>query len=85
MFSVSGIIVDKRRTALTPEMIDALVFLNKNSFMLELNNECSTKPKPDLILEIDNESEKEELVEDLKQAVDVDEVFINESESDGSE
>jgi len=30
VFSVAGIVVDKRRAALTPEMIDALVFLNKN-------------------------------------------------------
>ena len=53
---MAGIVMDKRRAALTPEMIDALVFLNKNSFMLGLNNECPTNPKPDLILEIDDES-----------------------------
>jgi len=29
VFSVAGIVVDKRRSALTPEMIDALVFLIK--------------------------------------------------------
>ena len=85
VFSVAGIVVDKRRAALTPEMIDALVFLNKNSFMLGLNNECPTKPKPDLILETDDESENEELVEDLEEALDVDEVLIDESESDDSE
>ena len=82
VFSVAIIVVDKRRAALTPEMIDALVFLNKNSFMLELNNE---KPKPDLILETDDEFENEELVEDLEEALDVDEVLIDESESDDSE
>ena len=85
VFSVAGIVVDKRRAALTPEMIDALVFLNKNSFMLGLNKECPTMPKPDLILEIDDESENEELVEDLQQDSDVDEVLINLSESDDSE
>ena len=53
--------------------------------MLGLNNECPTKPKPDLILETDDESENEELVEDLEEAVDVDEVLIDESESDDSE
>ena len=79
---MAGIVVDKRRAALTPEMIDALVFLNKNSFMLGLNNE---KPKPDLILETDDEFENEELVEDLEEALDVDEVLIDESESDDSE
>ena len=81
VFSVAGIVVDKRRAALTPEMVDALVFLNKNSFMLALSNECPSNPKPDLILEIDesDESENEELVEGLEQ--DVDDV----SESDDSE
>ena len=85
MFSVAGTVVDKRRAALTPEMIDALVFLNKNSFLLGLNNEYPTKPKPDLILEIDDESDYEELVEDLEQAADVDEVLVDGSESDDSE
>ena len=85
VFSVAGIVVDKRRVALTPEMIDALVFLNKNSFLLGLNNEYPTKPKPDLILEIDDESDYEELVEDLEQAADVDEVLVDGSESDDSE
>ena len=80
MFSVAGIVVDKRHAALTLEMIDALAFLNKNSFMLGLNNEYPTKSKPDLILEIDDEFENEKLVEDLEQAVDVDEVLIDESE-----
>ena len=81
MFSVAGIVVDKRLAALTPEMVDALVFLNKNSFMLGLNNECPANPKPDLILEIDesDECENEELVEDIEQAVD------DVSESDDSE
>jgi len=32
VFSVAGIVVDERRAALTAEMINALVFLNKNSF-----------------------------------------------------
>ena len=74
--------VDKRRAAL---MIDALVFLNKNSFLLGLNNEYPTNPKPDLILEIDDESDNEEFVEDLEQAADVDEVLVDGSESNDSE
>ena len=85
VFSVAGIVVDKRCAALTPKTIDALVFLNKNSFMLGLNKECPTMPKPDLILKIDDESENEELVENLQQDSDVDEVLINLSESDDSE
>ena len=53
---MAGIVVDKRYAALTPEMIDALVFLNKNSFMLGLNKKCPKIPKPGLILEIDDDS-----------------------------
>ena len=60
VFSVAGIVVDKRRSAFTAEMIDALVFLNKNSFLLGLTDQLPTIPKPDLILEIDNESDGEE-------------------------
>ena len=79
---MAGIVGDKRCAALT---LDALVFLNKNSFMLGLNNEYPTMPKPDLILEIDDESENEELVEDLQQDLDVDELLVNVSRSDNSE
>jgi len=32
VFSVAGIVVDKRHAVLTAEKINALVFLNKNSF-----------------------------------------------------
>ena len=42
-------------------------------------------PKPNLILEIDDESENEELVEDLQQDSDVDEVLLYLSESEDSE
>ena len=64
--------MDKRCAVLTLEMIDALV---------GLNNECTvTKPKPDLILEIDGESENKELVEDFEQAVDVIKLLIDESQ-----
>ena len=42
-------------------------------------------PKPYLILENDDESEKEKLVEDLQQDVDVDEIPVNVLESDDSE
>ncbi|XP_065893497.1 uncharacterized protein [Dysidea avara] len=85
VFSVAGIVVDKRRAALTPEMIDALVFLNKNSFILGLTSECNLKSKPDLILEV-NMSDDEELVDDLEQIADVDETLVlGGSESDESE
>ena len=88
MFSVAGIVVDKRHAALTPETINVIVFLNKNSFMLGLNNECTiyiykVQAWPDTWT--DNESENKELVEDLEQAVDVEDVFIDKSESDDSE
>ena len=39
VFLVAGIVVDKRRSALTAEMIDAPVFLNKNSFLLGLTDQ----------------------------------------------
>ena len=70
----------------THSRIDCCVsFLDKNSFMLGLHNEYPIKPRPDLILKIDNESENEELVEDLEQAVYVDEALIHELTSDDSE
>ena len=53
--------------------------------MLGLNNECPTKPKPDLILETDDKSGNEEVVENTEQAADVDEVLVDGSESDDSE
>jgi len=34
VISVAGIVVNKRDAALNPEMIDALIFLNKNNFFL---------------------------------------------------
>ena len=76
--------VDKRRAALTHEMIDALVFLNKNSFFLGLTKECSSNPILHLILEIDGLSDSEELHEDLEQiqSVDVDKILLDESESE---
>ena len=82
VFSVAGIVVDKRRSALTAEMIDALVFLNKNSFMLGLTDKLPTIPKPDLILDIDDESDgEEELADYCEHAVDVEELIIDESDS----
>ena len=51
MFSVAGIVVDKRRCALTADMINALVFLHKNSFLLGLTNEVPVRPQPKLILQ----------------------------------
>ena len=68
VFSVAGIVVDRRRSALTPEMIDTLMFLNKNSFLLGLTDRCPTIPKPDLILEIDDD----ECDEVTEQGTDVD-------------
>jgi len=49
-------------------MIDALAFLNKNSFLLGLTDRCPTIPKPDLILEIDDD----ECDEVTEQGTDVD-------------
>ena len=43
--------MDKRRSALTVEMVNALVFLNKNSFMLGLTEKLPTILKPGLILD----------------------------------
>lgn len=83
VFSVAGIVVDKRRSTFTAEMIDALVFLNKNSFMLGLTDKLPTIPKPDLILNIDDESDGEkELADYCEHAVDVDELIIDELDSD---
>ncbi len=51
MFSVAGIVVDKRRCALTPAMIDALVFLNKNSpLLLDYGQESPARGAPKLML-----------------------------------
>ena len=60
VFSVAGIVVDKRWCALTVEMIDALVFLHKNSHLFSLTSELPVCPKPKLILQTqDNEDMKE--------------------------
>ena len=87
VFSVAGIMVDKRHAALTPEMIDALVFLNKSSFFLGLTKECTSNQMPDLILEIDESSDSEELGEDLDEihVLDVDEIVLDESGSESDE
>ena len=82
MFSVAGKVVDKRRSVLTAEMIDALVILNKNSFMLGLTDKLPTIPEPDLILDIDHESGGEQLADYCEHAVDVEELSIDESDSD---
>ena len=50
VFSVAGIVVDKRRCSLRPAMIDTLVFLNKNNALLNRSQEPAARPKPKLIL-----------------------------------
>ena len=50
VFSVAGIVVDRKQCALTPEMVDALVFLNKNSYFLGLTEEEPPAPQAELLL-----------------------------------
>ena len=87
VFSVAGIVVDKRCAVLTPEMMDALVFLNKNGFFLGLTKECSSNQMPDLTLQIDEPSDNKELGEDLGEihVSDVDEIVLDESGSKSDE
>ena len=50
VFSVAGIVVDRKRCALTPEMIDALVFLHKNSYLLGLAEKEPSISQAELLL-----------------------------------
>ena len=50
VFSVAGIVVDRKRCALTPEMVDALVFLHKNSYLLGLAEKEPSVPQAELLL-----------------------------------
>lgn len=50
VFSTAGLVVDKRRSALTPAIIDAIVFLNRNAKLLNLTKEDKACPEPQLIL-----------------------------------
>jgi len=45
-----GIVVDKKWCALIPEMVDALVFLNKNSYLLGLIREEPPAPPAEFLL-----------------------------------
>ena len=69
VFSVAGIVVDKRRCALTAEMINALVFLHKNSSLLNLTSGTPLRRQPPLILQTqapvdgdDNDSDSDDEV-----------------------
>ena len=71
VFSVAGIVVDKRRCALTAEMINALVFLHKNSHLLGMTEEILGPAEPELILQpkdrdVQDVSEEEDEVVDLE-------------------
>ena len=65
VFSVAGIVVDKRRCALTAEMINALVFLHKNSYLLGMTEETLGPAELELILQpkdrdVEDVSDREE-------------------------
>ena len=47
---IAGIVVDKRRCALTAKMISALLFLHKNSYLFGLTDEPHARPEPRLLL-----------------------------------
>ena len=51
VFFVAGMVVDKCRCALSADIINALVFLHKNSSLLSLMNEVPVRPQPKLILQ----------------------------------
>ena len=70
VFSVAGIVVDKRRCALTAEMINALVFLHKNCRLLGLINDCniSGHAEPELILQpkdVQDSSDEEDVCDEV--------------------
>ena len=50
VFSAAGIVVDRKRCPLTPEMVDALVFLHKNSYLLGLAEKEPSVPQAELLL-----------------------------------
>ena len=49
VFFVAGMVVDKHSCALSADMINALVFMLKNSSLLNLMNEVPVRPQPRLI------------------------------------
>ena len=64
VFSVAGIVVDKRRCALSAEMINALVFLHRNWQLLGLSDVGPVKPEPKLILQPQNSADDDSDDED---------------------
>jgi len=65
VFSVAGIVVDKCRCALTADMINALVFLHKNSSLLGMTNEVPVWPQPKLILQAQDTEDSDECDDDF--------------------
>jgi len=65
VFSVAGIVVDKRHCALTADMINALVFLHKNSSLLGLTNEVPVLPQPKLILQAQDTEDSDDCDDDF--------------------
>ena len=61
VFSFSGRIADKRRSRLSAPMIDAIVFLHKNAFLLKLSENPLPRPEVPLTLAIDDAAECEDL------------------------
>jgi len=74
-------------------MVDAIVFLNKNSFLLGLMDECPIIPKPEQILEIDDD--ESEVIDEQSTDVDLEvldvidnddhEVLVDESDDGESD
>ena len=63
VFSTSGLIVDQRRSSMTPEMIDALVFLNQNHSLLAEPTTAAMRvlqPKAFIFEKFDNETDASE-------------------------
>ena len=85
VFSVAGIVVDRKRCALTPEMVDALVFLHKNSYLLGLSEEEPSVPQAELFL-LPKDQEMIEISDDeIEDAIDHDIIAIENDESEDDE
>ena len=50
VFLVAGIVADRKWRALTPQIVDALVFLHKNSYLLEHAEKEPSVPQAELLL-----------------------------------
>ena len=66
VFSAAGNIVTKKRSALSPENVDALIFLNKNwSLLFQLPSTPSSSGDPSSVVKVEEQEEAEPELPDL--------------------